>query len=133
MPRSSRPLAGSSTTARYCRGWKSNRTLQSIPHWQIAECYSPVERAVLAYTDGMVLQGGRVAEGIFAALKKYLSDVEIMELTYIVGMYDMHAMISKALRLEYDDVDDRIVEVAAPSGAASNDVMRMVDTEKKTE
>jgi len=58
--------------------------------------------------------------------------VEIMELTYIVGMYDMHAMISKALRLEYDDVDDRIVEVAAPTNANA-DVMRMVDTEKKKE
>jgi alkylhydroperoxidase family enzyme len=108
--------------------------IQSIPHWQVADCYSPVERAVLAYTDGMVIQGGRVAEGIFTALKKHLSDEEIMELTYIVGMYDMHAMISKALRLEYDDVDDRIVEVAAPTGnTANNDVMRMVDTEKKTE
>jgi hypothetical protein len=78
----------------------------------------------------MVLQGGRVADGIFVALKKHLSDEEILEFTYIVGMYDMHAMISKALRLEYDDVDDRIVEVAAPTNA-STDVMRMVDTEKK--
>jgi len=112
----------------------SEEKIQAIPHWQVAECYSPVERAVLAYTDGMVIQGGRVADGVFAALKKHLSDEEIMELTYIVGMYDMHAMISKALRLEYDDVDDRIVEVAAPTGAtANNDVMRMVDTEKKKE
>jgi alkylhydroperoxidase family enzyme len=106
----------------------SEEQIAAIPHWQVADCYSPVERAVLAYTDGMVLQGGRVADGIFAALKKHLSDVE---LTYIVGMYDMHAMISKALRLEYYDVDDRIVEVAAPTGASS-DVMRMVDPEKKT-
>ena len=112
----------------------TEQQIQSIPHWQVAECYSPVERAVLAYTDAMVLQGGRVADGIFTALRKHLSDEEIMELTYIVGMYDMHAMISKALRLEYDDVDDRIVEVAAPTGATSNnDVMRMVDTEKKKE
>jgi alkylhydroperoxidase family enzyme len=109
----------------------SEEQITSIPHWQVAECYSPVERAVLAYTDAMVLQGGRVADGIFVALKKHLSDVEIMEFTYTVGMYDMHAMMSKALRLEYDDVDDRIVEVAAPTGA-STDVMRMVDQDKKT-
>ncbi len=107
----------------------SEAQIAAIPHWQVADCYSPVERAVLAYTDGMVLQGGRVAEGIFAALKKHLSDEEIMEFTYIVGMYDMHAMISKSLRLEYDDVDDPIVEVAAPKDA-STDVMRMVDQDK---
>jgi alkylhydroperoxidase family enzyme len=107
----------------------SEEQITAIPHWQVADCYSPVERAVLAYTDAMVLQSGRVADGIFAALKKNLSDEEILELTYIVGMYDMHAMMSKALRLEYDDVDDRIVEVAARKDA-STDVMAMVDQDK---
>ena len=38
--------------------------------------------------------------------------------------------MSRALRLEYDDVDERIVEIAAPTGS-SNDVMNMVDTNKK--
>ena len=107
----------------------SEEQIAAIPHWQVAECYSPVERAVLAYTDAMVLQGGRVADGIFAALKKHLSDEEVLEFTYIVGMYDMHATIGKALRLEYDDVDERIVEIAAPNGA-DGDVMAMVDQDK---
>ena len=40
----------------------------------------------------------------------------------------MHAVMSRALRLEYDDVDERIVEIAAPEGG-SDDVMRMVDQE----
>jgi len=40
----------------------------------------------------------------------------------------MHATMSKALRLEYDDVDDPIVEVADPSGQFSGlDVMAVVD------
>jgi len=38
----------------------------------------------------------------------------------------MHATMSRALRLEYDDVDERIVEIAAPAGASA-DVMSMVD------
>jgi hypothetical protein len=59
-------------------------------------------------------------------LKKHLSDEEILELTYTTALYDFHATISKALRLEYDDVDDPIVEVAAPKGTGA-DVMRMVD------
>jgi hypothetical protein len=45
-------------------------------------------------------------------------------------MYDMHAVISKALRLEYDDIIERIVEVPAPTGPSS-DVMRMVDQDKR--
>jgi len=66
---------------------------------------------------------------VFDTLKKHLSDEEILEFTYIVAMYDMHAVMSRALRLEYDDVDERIVEIAAP-GSASADVMRMVDQDK---
>ena len=104
--------------------------IASITHWQVATCYSEVERALLAYTDALVYDGGRVADGVFDALKKHLSDEEILEFTYTVGMYDMHAVISKALRLEFDDVEERIVEVAAPA-AASGDVMRMVDQDKK--
>ena len=63
------------------------------------------------------------------ALKQHLSDEEILELTYITALYEMHAVMSRALRIEYDDVDDRIVEIAAPEGS-STDVMSMVDTEE---
>ena len=42
-------------------------------------------------------------------------------------MYDMHAVMSRALRTEWDDRDDPIVEVAAPedfSGADFLDIGR---------
>jgi alkylhydroperoxidase family enzyme len=108
----------------------SEEKIAAIPHWQTASCYSEIERALLAYTDALIYDGGRVSDGIFAVLKAHLSDEEIFEFTYTVAMYDMHAVITKALRLEYDDVDDRIVEVAAPKNASS-DVMKMVDQDKK--
>jgi alkylhydroperoxidase family enzyme len=100
--------------------------IQAIKSWQVATCFSPVERAVLAYTDCLVLEGGRVPDDVFAALKAELSDVEILELTYITCTYGMHATMSRALRLEYDDVDDPVQEVPAPVSAA-DDVMSMVD------
>ncbi|MBD2858090.1 carboxymuconolactone decarboxylase family protein [Spongiibacter sp. KMU-158] len=100
--------------------------IEAIPHWQVADCWTEIQRAVLAYTDELVLQRGRVSDGVFETLKKHLSDEEILELTYITCTYMMHAVMSRALRLEYDDVDERVVEIAAPEGA-SNDVMSMVD------
>ena len=42
----------------------------------------------------------------------------------------MHAVMSRALKLEYDNVDDRVVEVSAPDGDSA-DVMSMVDTEEQ--
>ena len=100
----------------------------AIPAWQVADCFSPIERAVLAYTDCLVLDGGRVSDGVFEALKSELSDAEILELTYTTCLYEMHATMCRALRLEYDDVDERVVEIPAPGGD-SQDVMRVVDRE----
>jgi alkylhydroperoxidase family enzyme len=103
--------------------------IQAIADWQVSNLFSDLERAVLAYTDALVLEGGRVSDGVFAALQKELTDEEILELTYITALYEMHAVMSRALRLEYDDVDERIVEIAAPSGG-SDDVMAMVDDQQ---
>ncbi len=90
--------------------------IEALPHWQTSECYSSAERAVLAYTDALVYDGGRVADGIFEALKAALTDEEILELTYITAMYDMHAVMSRALRTEFDDIEEAIVEVDGPDG-----------------
>ncbi len=84
--------------------------IAAIPSWSVADVFSPVERAVLAYTDGLVLGGGRVADDVFAALRSHLSDEQVLELTYTTCLYDMHAVMARALRLEQDDRDDPVVE-----------------------
>ena len=94
----------------------SEEKIAAIPAWQVATCFTPVERAVLAYTDALVYDGGRVADGVFGELRQHLSDEEILELTYITAMYDMHAVMSRALRTEFDDVPDPIVELDGPDG-----------------
>jgi alkylhydroperoxidase family enzyme len=89
--------------------------IEAIPHWQAASCYEEVERLVLAYTDCLALDLGRVPDGLFAALKTHLSDLEILELTYITSLYLMHAVMSRALRTEFDDRDETVVEVPGPA------------------
>jgi alkylhydroperoxidase family enzyme len=97
--------------------------IAAIPSWAGADVFAPVERAVLAYVDELVLQSGRVQDATFERLRSHLGDEEILELTYITALYEMHAIMSRALRLEYDDVAERVVEVAAPSGARGLDFM----------
>lgn len=108
----------------------SEEKIQAIPAWSVATCYSPIERAVLAYSDCLVLEGGRVPDAVFDALRVELGDTEILELTYVTCLYELHATMSRALRLEFDDVDDPITEVPAPDGA-STDVMAAVDEVEK--
>mgnify|MGYP000995256801 CR=1 FL=1 len=106
----------------YSQHCKSCRTvgipeekIAAIPHWSTSDLFSPLERAVLAYTDALALQLGRVPDGLFDALRDGLSDHEILELTFITSLYLMHGVMSRALRTEYDDRDDPIVEVRAPA------------------
>jgi alkylhydroperoxidase family enzyme len=113
--------------SQHCKSMRSvgfsEEKIAAIPSWSVSSLFSPVERAVLAYTDDLVLQGGRVADATFDALREHLSEEQILELTYVTLTYELHATMCRALRLEYDDVDERIVEVPAPEDAASRDIM----------
>lgn len=98
--------------------------IEAIKHWPAAECFSDLERLVLAYTDCLALDRGRVPDGLFDALRARLSDEEILELTYITSLYLMHAVMSRALRTEFDDRDDPILEVTGPEGVSARDLGR---------
>ena len=106
----------------------SEEQILAVPHWSASDLFAPVERAVLAYTDDLVLQGGRVADGTMAALKAHLTEVQIIELTYVTCTYEMHATMTRALGLEFDDVSERIVEVPVPEGEQRDiDFFRNID------
>jgi len=106
----------------YSQHCKSCRTLgmaedkiAAISAWAASDQFEDVERLVLAYTDALVLEKGRVPDALFAALADHLTGEQIIELTYITMMYEMHAVMSRALRTEFDDRDDPVVEVPGPA------------------
>jgi alkylhydroperoxidase family enzyme len=117
--------------SQHCKAMRSlgfsEEQIAAIPSWPAAACFTEIERLVLAYTDCLVLDGGRTPDGLFDALKKHLSDEAILELTYTTCMYEMHATMCRALKLEYDDVDERVKEVPAPGGGGGSDAMQAVD------
>jgi alkylhydroperoxidase family enzyme len=113
--------------SQHCKSMRSvgfgEEHIAAIPAWSTSDVWTAEERAVLAYTDELVLQAGRVQDATFAALREHLSEEQVLELTYITLTYQLHATMCRALRLEYDDVPERIVEVPAPDEAASRDIM----------
>jgi alkylhydroperoxidase family enzyme len=102
--------------------------LRDVPAWSTSSAFDDADRAILAYTDALVTGHGRVHDSTFAALRSVLSDEAVLELTYIAATYGMHATMSRALQLEYDDVPERVVEVPAPDGGAS-DVMTQISSQ----
>jgi alkylhydroperoxidase family enzyme len=99
----------------------SEAQIEAIPHWQLSTAFDEKERAVLAWADALILQGGRASDELFETLHRHLSDEDILELTYHIMGYNLHAVCCKALRLEYDDVDERIREVPVPEGGGTAD------------
>ena len=109
-----------------CRGVGiSEEKIAAIPAWSVSDLFTPIERAVLAYTDALVFDGGRVPDAVFEGLQSELTDEQILELTYITCMYEMHAVMSRALRTEQDDVDDPIVEDEPPPEFRAEDFVRI--------
>ena len=120
--------------SQHCKSCRSlgmgEAKIAAIPTWSTSDQFSPVERVVLAYTDCLVQGDGRVPDSLFVELQSHLSDEEILELTYITAMYEMHAIITRALRLEFDDRDDPIVEVPGDEASLAADVGSMISDDQ---
>lgn len=94
----------------------SEAKIAAVPHWQVSDVFDERERAVLAYADCLTAGDGRTPTAVFDKLRTFWGDEEIFEFTYITTLYAMHAVITRALRMEYDNRDEPIVEIAAPEG-----------------
>lgn len=101
----------------------SEREIAAIDCWEVADCFDEAQRTVLVYTDYLVDQRGRVPEAVMERLKTHLSEPAIVELTYVACCYVGYSLLTKALRLEFDDRDDVVVEVAAPETYAGSDFL----------
>ncbi len=102
----------------------SEERIAAVAHWSSASCYDETERLVLAYTDCLVYDRGRVPDGLFEALHARLSDEEILELTYIAALYLQHAVMSRALKTEWDDRPEQVTEVMVEGVDEARDVGR---------
>ena len=79
--------------------------IAAVAAWEGATCFTDVERLVLAYADALVRDHGAVPDEVFDPLRAALGDEAMLELTYIATLYFQHAVMSRALRTEQDDVD----------------------------
>jgi alkylhydroperoxidase family enzyme len=103
----------------------------AVPGWASSNLFDDDERAVLAYVDELVLQRGRVSDATFSALRSALSEAAVFELTVIATTYQLHATITRALRLEYDDVEERVTEIPAPAGFREEELLALMQGDEQ--
>jgi len=75
--------------------------IDDLPSWESSEKFNQQERAVLQYTDE-VSRDIRVRDETFAAVRSFLSEEGIVELTTAVGYYGMVCRILEALQIELE-------------------------------
>jgi alkylhydroperoxidase family enzyme len=79
----------------------SDEQIAALPHWQASTMFDDKESAVLAYVEAMT-HGGDVDDPTFAAMQKYFTPQQIVELTYTVGSYYSNGLLTKALRIQVE-------------------------------
>ena len=106
--------------AQHCRALRSlevsEERIAAVATWETATCFDTTEQAVLAYADCLVVDHGRVPDELFGRVVAALGDEAVLELTYIATLYLHHAVLSRALRTEYDDTDEPHLTVPAAEG-----------------
>ena len=75
---------------------------EALAEWQSNESlFNDRERAVLAYTDAMTLTI-EVPDRVFEALRPHFSERQIVELSVLIGTYNMHTRVLTALRIDLE-------------------------------
>lgn len=73
----------------------------ALADWQACASFPPRERAALAYTDA-ITRGEDVSNSAFAELRRHFGERETVELTVLIGTYNMHTRVFKALEIELE-------------------------------
>jgi alkylhydroperoxidase family enzyme len=72
---------------------------EALADWQNSALFNARERAALAYADAMT-RDITVPDAVFDALRPHFNEREIVELTVLVGIYNMHTRVFTALGID---------------------------------
>jgi len=77
------------------------REVEALRDWRKSGVYGKKESALLAYVDAMT-QHVAVPDAVFDGMRKHFSEREILELTVLIGAYNMQSRLLRALDIQPD-------------------------------
>jgi alkylhydroperoxidase family enzyme len=77
----------------------TEKEVEELAHWRLAASFSERERAALAYAE-MMTRDVAVTDAVYDELKKHFSERQIVELTVLIGSYNMNARVLNALKID---------------------------------
>jgi 4-carboxymuconolactone decarboxylase len=73
--------------------------VEELADWRSSNLYSDKQRALLAYVDAMT-RDIDVPDGVFAEVRKHFSERQTVELSMLIGAYNMLTRFLKALKVD---------------------------------
>jgi 4-carboxymuconolactone decarboxylase len=77
----------------------SDAECDALADWRDAATFSPRERAALAYADAMT-RDVAVPDAVFDGLRPHFDERQIVELSVLIGLYNMHTRVFTALGID---------------------------------
>jgi alkylhydroperoxidase family enzyme len=74
---------------------------EALRDWQGSTLFSKQERAALAYADAMT-RDVTVSDEVFAKLRPLFDDRAIVEMSVLIGTYNMHNRVMQALQIDLE-------------------------------
>jgi alkylhydroperoxidase family enzyme len=71
----------------------------ALSDWQSSNLFTEQQRALLAYTDAMT-RDIEVPDNVFNAARKHFSERQMVELSMLIGAYNMLTRFLKALKID---------------------------------
>ena len=74
--------------------------VREVPTWRESSLFSPVERDALEYAERMTITGEKVTEELFARLRSFFDEAQIVELTAAVALENFRSKFNVPLGVE---------------------------------
>ena len=73
--------------------------IEALADYATSPLYTAAERVALEYADAMTITGRDVSDELFARLREFYNDDEIVELTAVIAWENSSSKFNRALRV----------------------------------
>lgn len=77
----------------------SDEKILALEDYATSPLYNDVERVTLEYADSMTITGREVSDALFARLRQFYTDDELVELTEVIAWENASSKFNRALRI----------------------------------
>jgi len=71
-----------------------------VPTWRESSRFSEMERTALEYAEAMTITGQRVSDELFARIRSFFDEAQIVELTAAVALENFRSKFNVPLGIE---------------------------------